>query len=119
MVCLEPKTNSTNSNRLAMPCVCCAVHSSRHGDLKAANVLLTAGSIGEATDEVWADASCLPLTAKVADFGLAMSLGPTDTHATMLARVSWALTLLLVTFVFEQELYIGVASSFSKAGCAG
>lgn len=70
---------------------CPAVVTSRHGDLKAANVLLTAGSIGEATDEVWADASCLPLTAKVADFGLAMSLGPTDTHATMLARVSWAM----------------------------
>lgn len=33
-------------------------------------------------------AGCLPLTAKVADFGLALPLGHMDTHATMLARVS-------------------------------
>jgi hypothetical protein len=33
-------------------------------------------------------AECLPLTAKVADFGLALPLGHMDTHATMLARVS-------------------------------
>jgi hypothetical protein len=32
-------------------------------------------------------AGCLPLTAKVADFGLALPLGHMDTHATMLARV--------------------------------
>lgn len=73
----------------------------RHGDLKAGNVLLTAGSITNAGQhcccdehdeqsaaEVWAQAGSLPLTAKVADFGLAMPLGPSDTHATMLARVS-------------------------------
>jgi serine/threonine protein kinase len=73
----------------------------RHGDLKAGNVLLTAGSIANAVQncccdehdeqsaaEVWVQAGSLPLTAKVADFGLAMPLGPTDTHVTMLARVS-------------------------------
>jgi hypothetical protein len=37
--------------------------------------------------QVWMAAGCLPLTAKVADFGLALPLGPTDTHATLLARV--------------------------------
>lgn len=74
----------------------------RHGDLKAGNVLLTAGSITspgqrggsdeeqQRAAEVWAQAGSLPLTAKVADFGLAMPLGPSDTHATMLARVSVA-----------------------------
>jgi hypothetical protein len=37
---------------------------------------------------VWLEAGSQPLSAKVADFGLAMPLGPKDTHATMLARVS-------------------------------
>jgi hypothetical protein len=37
--------------------------------------------------QVWMSAGCLPLTAKVADFGLALPLGPSDTHATLLARV--------------------------------
>lgn len=37
--------------------------------------------------QVWMTAGCLPLVAKVADFGLALPLGPTDTHATLHARV--------------------------------
>jgi hypothetical protein len=37
-------------------------------------------------------AGCLPLVAKVADFGLALPLGPTDTHATLHARVRCELT---------------------------
>jgi serine/threonine protein kinase len=82
----------------------------RHGDLKAGNVLLTAASITNAGQhcccdehdeqsaaEVWAQAGSLPLIAKVADFGLAMPLGPTDTHATMLARVSQHLWLASVS----------------------
>jgi serine/threonine protein kinase len=73
----------------------------RHGDLKAGNVLLTAASIassaqqhrgsedqGTATALAWMQAGCLPLTAKVADFGLATPLGHADTHATMMTRVS-------------------------------
>lgn len=42
---------------------------------------------GRVPTQVWTLAGCLPLTAKVADFGLALPLGPQDTHATMLARV--------------------------------
>jgi serine/threonine protein kinase len=45
-----------------------------HGDLKSGNVLLTGSSTGR-------------LSAKVADFGLALCLDPHDTHATMAARV--------------------------------
>lgn len=75
-----------------LPCMSC-----RHGDLKAGNVLLQAstgvGRAGSGAQQqellrVWTQAGCLPLTAKVADFGLALPLGPTDTHATLLARVS-------------------------------
>jgi hypothetical protein len=75
-----------------LPCMSC-----RHGDLKAGNVLLLAstgvGRAGSGAQQqellrVWTQAGCLPLTAKVADFGLALPLGPTDTHATLLARVS-------------------------------
>ena len=68
----------------------------RHGDLKAGNVLLTANPSPCANDgcsdpsagsaEVWIAAGSQPLSAKVADFGMAMPLGPKDTHATMLAR---------------------------------
>jgi serine/threonine protein kinase len=74
-----------------LPCMSC-----RHGDLKAGNVLLQAstgvGRAGSGAQQqellrVWTQAGCLPLTAKVADFGLALPLGPTDTHATLLARV--------------------------------
>lgn len=57
-----------------------------HGDLKAANVLLTRG--GEDVGGVWAATLGYKVTAKVADFGLALSLDPNDTHATMAARVS-------------------------------
>lgn len=35
---------------------------------------------------LWAAPGAPPLIAKVADFGLAMPLGPKDTHATLLAR---------------------------------
>ena len=71
----------------------------RHGDLKAANVLLT-GNMAMSNScacgfgrcscalQVWTAAGSPPLTAKVADFGLAINLGPQDTHATMMARVS-------------------------------
>jgi serine/threonine protein kinase len=57
-----------------------------HGDLKAANVLLTRG--GEDVGGLWAQSLGYRVTAKVADFGLALSLDPKDTHATMAARVS-------------------------------
>jgi serine/threonine protein kinase len=68
----------------------------RHGDLKAGNVLLTVNPSPGNSDgcpdhsekcvEVWTAAGSQPLSAKVADFGMAMPLGPKDTHATMLAR---------------------------------
>lgn len=68
-----------------------------HGDLKAGNVLLTAnptpGSSSSCSDrfsnslKVWKRADSPALSAKVADFGMSLPLGPTDTHATMLARV--------------------------------
>mgnify|MGYP001806919092 CR=1 FL=1 len=68
----------------------------RHGDLKAGNVLLTVNPSpgngdgcpdhSEKCVEVWTAAGSQPLSAKVADFGMAMPLGPKDTHATMLAR---------------------------------
>jgi serine/threonine protein kinase len=57
-----------------------------HGDLKAANVLLMRG--GEDPGGLWARNLGYRVTAKVADFGLALSLDPKDTHATMAARVS-------------------------------
>jgi serine/threonine protein kinase len=56
-----------------------------HGDLKAANVLLTRG--GEDVEGLWAANLGYRVTAKVADFGLALQLDPKDTHATMAARV--------------------------------
>jgi hypothetical protein len=52
-----------------------------------------AGSTGQGSSssrssaEVWLKAGSMPLVAKVADFGLALPLGPQDTHATMMARV--------------------------------
>lgn len=46
------------------------------------------GQPADSNAEAWTAAGSLPLTAKVADFGLAMPLPSTDTHATMLARVS-------------------------------
>ncbi|WIA35332.1 hypothetical protein OEZ86_003786 [Tetradesmus obliquus] len=55
-----------------------------HGDLKAANVLLTRG--GEDCGGLWASCLGFRVTAKVADFGLALQLDPSDTHATMAAR---------------------------------
>ncbi|WIA15154.1 hypothetical protein OEZ85_001840 [Tetradesmus obliquus] len=55
-----------------------------HGDLKAANVLLTRG--GEDCGGLWAACLGFRVTAKVADFGLALQLDPSDTHATMAAR---------------------------------
>lgn len=67
-------------------------------------MLLTAGQVNSSTSsggqqcccgqpadsntEAWTAAGSLPLTAKVADFGLALPLPSSDTHATMLARVS-------------------------------
>lgn len=57
--------------------------------LQAGNVMLTSMSNGVA-GRVWSVGGGRQLTAKVADFGLAMPLGPTDTHATLLARVSGA-----------------------------
>ncbi|KAF8060546.1 RPL6 [Scenedesmus sp. PABB004] len=55
-----------------------------HGDLKAGNVMLTKG--GDDPGGVWAATVGYRVTAKVADFGLALPLGPADTHATMAAR---------------------------------
>uniref|UniRef100_A0A383W883 Protein kinase domain-containing protein n=1 Tax=Tetradesmus obliquus TaxID=3088 RepID=A0A383W883_TETOB len=55
-----------------------------HGDLKAANVLLTRG--GEDCGGLWASCLGYRVTAKVADFGLALQLDASDTHATMAAR---------------------------------
>lgn len=64
-----------------------------HGDLKAGNVMLTSSSSGSVgglpSVRMWASGTGdRTLTAKVADFGLALPLGPRDTHATLLARVS-------------------------------
>ena len=58
-----------------------------HGDIKASNVLLTgAGADGmKAAGMQWSS-----VTAKVADFGLALLLGPADTHATHYSRVRLA-----------------------------
>jgi serine/threonine protein kinase len=63
-----------------------------HGDLKAGNVMLTSSSSGSVAGlpavRMWASGTGdRTLTAKVADFGLALPLGPRDTHATLLARV--------------------------------
>eukprot|EP00775_Hariotina_reticulata_P008079 gene8079-8273_t len=55
-----------------------------HGDLKAGNVMLTKG--GQDPGRVWAATVGYKVTAKVADFGLALPLDPQDTHATMAAR---------------------------------
>ena len=57
-----------------------------HGDLKAANVLLT--KTGDEPGSAWQPIVGHRVTARVADFGLAMPLDPNDTHATMAARVS-------------------------------
>ena len=56
-----------------------------HGDIKASNVLLTgAGADGMTAGGMqWSS-----VTAKVADFGLALLLAPADTHATHYSRVS-------------------------------
>jgi serine/threonine protein kinase len=69
-----------------------------HGDVKAANVLLACapGDVAEALPRraaLWRAAAALggpanQLTAKVADFGLAMVLPAADTHATLVMRVS-------------------------------
>lgn len=60
-----------------------------HGDLKAGNVMLTvSGNSSCDGASAWSTAGSQRLTAKVADFGLAMPLGPSDTHATLMARVS-------------------------------
>lgn len=64
-----------------------------HGDVKASNVLLTSAAVSEARRQmVWlaAQAAGGPrarLNAKLADFGLALLLGPADTHATFNLRV--------------------------------
>lgn len=55
-----------------------------HGDLKAANVMLASG--GADPGGLWAEACGRRLIAKVADFGLAVPLGPTETHASLTAR---------------------------------
>jgi serine/threonine protein kinase len=55
-----------------------------HGDLKAANVLLA--TAGAEPDSAWGQALGRRLVAKVADFGLAVPLGPTQTHASLTAR---------------------------------
>ncbi|WIA15144.1 hypothetical protein OEZ85_001831 [Tetradesmus obliquus] len=56
-----------------------------HADLKAANVMLTNG--GDNANGTWgAAAGGRRMTAKVADFGLALPLDPSDTHATLSAR---------------------------------
>ncbi|KIY91594.1 hypothetical protein MNEG_16370 [Monoraphidium neglectum] len=60
-----------------------------HGDLKAHNVLLTGSSdptSGMTNGRVWAASGSRRLTAKVGDFGLALPLQPSDTHATLAAR---------------------------------
>lgn len=63
-----------------------------HGDLKAGNVMLiSSGNNGADGTRVYSLAEGRRFTAKVADFGLAMPLGPKDTHATLMARVSSAL----------------------------
>jgi serine/threonine protein kinase len=57
-----------------------------HADLKAANVMLTSG--GDNANGTWCAAvGGRRMTAKVADFGLALPLDPSDTHATLSARV--------------------------------
>eukprot|EP00879_Flechtneria_rotunda_P020363 GHRR01021415.1.p1 GENE.GHRR01021415.1~~GHRR01021415.1.p1 ORF type:complete len:591 (+),score=196.37 GHRR01021415.1:254-1774(+) len=57
-----------------------------HGDLKAANIMLTKN--GEDPSGAWRVAVGYKVVAKVADFGLALTLDSNDTHATMAARVS-------------------------------
>ena len=79
-----------------------------HGDIKAANVLLTMAATctrhpwpaaaeqqhqpvnneAAAAETPASNGPPLDLTAKVADFGLSLLLGPTDTHATFNSRVS-------------------------------
>jgi hypothetical protein len=58
--------------------------------IQAGNVMLTSSNNceGVAGAPVYALGGAHRLAAKVADFGLAMPLGPTDTHATLMARVS-------------------------------
>ena len=55
-----------------------------HGDIKASNVLLTGAG---AKDLQTGGTQWKSVTAKVADFGLALLLGPADTHATHNSRV--------------------------------
>lgn len=92
------------SQQCCLSDVCCPIclpalpfpSACRHGDLKAGNVLLQASTgISRAAvsmDQqqkllrVWTEAGCLPLVAKVADFGLSLPLGHQDTHATLHAR---------------------------------
>lgn len=65
--------------------------------------------------EAWIAAGSQPLSAKVADFGMAMPLGPQDTHATMLARVGGGLgiqstslvPLMLSVFCFSSASFEG------------
>ncbi|KAI8470186.1 MAG: hypothetical protein J3K34DRAFT_521543 [Monoraphidium minutum] len=60
-----------------------------HGDLKAHNVLLTGSTdptAGMTNGRIWATNGGRRLTAKVGDFGMALPLQPTDTHASLVAR---------------------------------
>ena len=60
-----------------------------HGDLKAANVMLSSadGCRGRHVGGPAPPPVLTQLTAKVADFGLALPLDPSVTHATLCARV--------------------------------
>jgi serine/threonine protein kinase len=66
-----------------------------HGDIKAANILLSCpGESARSGRAMRQDPRVsmldLHIIAKVADFGLALILGPSDTHATQHSRVSEA-----------------------------
>lgn len=74
--------------------------------------------------EAWISAGSQPLSAKVADFGMAMPLGPQDTHATMLARVGGGLglstslvPLMLSVFVSALTVLKGFQCVWKDAVC--